>query len=217
MVYGSRQTNGMKMSELQKWKAPALRLIDAAERLIGEYGVEGVSLVQIAKAAGQANKYAVQYHFGSKEALLAAIFETRLERISARRRALMSTLAESGSISIRALLNAMIYPVYAEVSTDGLHHYARFASRVLDSGLAEKTWFQAESFASTVELQSQLRTLAAHLSPVDFELRVMLAMELLMRALTLIDRAASPLGDEQILDAALDMAARAFEPIPGPA
>ena len=49
------------------------RIIDTAERLFAERGVEITSLVEIAKAAGQKNRSALQYHFTNKEGLLNAV------------------------------------------------------------------------------------------------------------------------------------------------
>jgi AcrR family transcriptional regulator len=52
------------------------RLLTVAERLFAEHGFAGVSVRQLTAAAG-VNLAAVNYHFGSKEGLLAAIFELR--------------------------------------------------------------------------------------------------------------------------------------------
>jgi AcrR family transcriptional regulator len=51
-----------------------LRLLRVAEQLFAEHGFRGVSVRQLTAAAG-VNLAAVNYHFGSKEGLLAAIFE----------------------------------------------------------------------------------------------------------------------------------------------
>jgi AcrR family transcriptional regulator len=61
------------------------RLIEVAERLFAERGLDGVSLRQIATEAGTSNNSAVRYHFGSKDALIATIIEYRLPRIIQRR------------------------------------------------------------------------------------------------------------------------------------
>ena len=45
------------------------QIVLTAERLFAEQGLDGVSLRQLAAAAGNANKSAVRYHFGSKEAI----------------------------------------------------------------------------------------------------------------------------------------------------
>jgi len=46
--------------------------------LFGERGSDGVSLRQISSAAGTANNYAVQYHFGDLLRLIRAITKKRM-------------------------------------------------------------------------------------------------------------------------------------------
>lgn len=53
------------------------RLLDVAENLFAEHGYDTVSVRAINSAAGM-NPAAVHYHFGSKEALVAALLESRL-------------------------------------------------------------------------------------------------------------------------------------------
>ena len=50
------------------------RILDAAEALFGEKGFESVSLRDITGRAG-ANVASVNYHFGSKDKLIAAVIE----------------------------------------------------------------------------------------------------------------------------------------------
>ena len=68
------------------------QIVLAAERLFAERGYEGVSLREIGAAAGSGNNSAVQYHFGSKEQLVVAIFENRLTYIDDRRAVLIAQL-----------------------------------------------------------------------------------------------------------------------------
>jgi AcrR family transcriptional regulator len=53
------------------------RLIDTGEFLIAFRGVDGVSLREIASAAGQSNNYAVQYHVKDKTGLVRAILKDK--------------------------------------------------------------------------------------------------------------------------------------------
>jgi len=61
------------------------RILDAAERLFAAEGFHNASLRTITGEAG-ANLAAVNYHFGSKEALLEAVFERRLVPLNHLRR-----------------------------------------------------------------------------------------------------------------------------------
>jgi AcrR family transcriptional regulator len=54
------------------------RILDAAERLFMAHGYEGTSMRQITGEAG-VNLAAVNYHFGSKEALIQEVFRRRLD------------------------------------------------------------------------------------------------------------------------------------------
>ena len=65
--------------------ATALQLLLAAERLFAEHGLAGISLRQISIEAGSSNNSAIQYHFGSKDDLLRAIFAYRLGDLMQRR------------------------------------------------------------------------------------------------------------------------------------
>lgn len=60
------------------------RILDAAERLFTEHGFEGTSMRQITGEAN-VNLAAANYHFGSKEALLQAVFKRRLEWLNTER------------------------------------------------------------------------------------------------------------------------------------
>src|SRR5271154_3690532 len=56
-------------------------LLDAAVRVMSERGIEALSLAQLAEALGFST-YALTYHFGTREELLAAVaehVETRLQ------------------------------------------------------------------------------------------------------------------------------------------
>jgi len=59
-------------------------LLDAAERLFGEHGYDGVGMRMLADAAG-VNLGAATYHYGSKQALYLAIFHRRFRPMDAER------------------------------------------------------------------------------------------------------------------------------------
>ncbi|MDQ7988287.1 MAG: TetR family transcriptional regulator [Candidatus Dactylopiibacterium sp.] len=72
------------------------RILDAAERLFTEHGFEGTSMRQITGEAG-VNLAAANYHFGSKDALLEAVFKRRLAWLNSERLRVLSEMeAEAG-------------------------------------------------------------------------------------------------------------------------
>ena len=60
------------------------RILDAAERLFMAHGYEGTSMRQITSEAS-VNLAAVNYHFGSKEALMQEVFRRRLDWLNEER------------------------------------------------------------------------------------------------------------------------------------
>lgn len=89
------------------------QLLDTAERLFAEEGVDRVSLRDITSAAGT-NVAAVNYHFGSKENLVAAVFRRRLEPLTAERLALLEGFekrSRTGRLKIEQVLYAFVHPV----------------------------------------------------------------------------------------------------------
>jgi AcrR family transcriptional regulator len=114
-------------------KSAREQLVAIAERLFAERGIEAVSLREIGAAAGQRNNSAAQYHFGSREGLVDAIFDTRMAPIDRRRQAMVAELEESGrSTDVRALSEAFVLPLASALGDqDGHSSYARFLAQVV--------------------------------------------------------------------------------------
>jgi AcrR family transcriptional regulator len=114
--------------------ASALRLVVAAERLFAQRGIDGVSLRQIAVDAGSANNSAVHYHFGSKEALIAAIFRHRLPQLINERRLLT---ARCDRDDLRSRLEAQYLPVLNMAESPD-NHYVSFVEQLQRHALASQ-------------------------------------------------------------------------------
>jgi len=108
------------------------RLILAAEKLFAEQGVDAVSLRQVNTAAGQKNASAAHYHFGSKEELIAAIYDFRMARVNKRRLEMFARLdARKAEASLRDLVEAIVYPMVEEIEADKSgKHYIKFIAQV---------------------------------------------------------------------------------------
>ncbi len=106
------------------------RLLLAAERLIADDGLAGVSLRRINAAAGQRNASAVHYHFGSLEAVIAAIFEYRMPAIDRRRNELLDEVVAAGRAgSLEAVVQAVVRSIAEQITTRaGGSPYIRFVA-----------------------------------------------------------------------------------------
>lgn len=102
------------------------QMIDAAERLVAEHGLAAMSLREVQKAAGQRNKSAAQYHFGSRHGLIEAIVAARMGPINeARFERLAAADAAPEPPTLRDLAVAMVEPL-AEATLRPGSCWARF-------------------------------------------------------------------------------------------
>lgn len=80
------------------------RILDVAERLFMEFGYDGTSMRQITGEAS-VNLAAVNYHFGSKEALMQEVFRRRLDWLNEERMRVLDRLeAEAGGQPVKPSL-----------------------------------------------------------------------------------------------------------------
>src|SRR2546425_2393184 len=86
------------------------RILDAAEELFMQHGFEGTSMRLLTTKAG-VNLAAVNYHFGSKHALIEAVFRRRLDPLNVARISGLGKLeAGQRASSPQAVIRAVITP-----------------------------------------------------------------------------------------------------------
>jgi AcrR family transcriptional regulator len=99
-----------------------LRLLDAAERLFGEHGYNGVGMRALTEAA-RVNLAATAYHFGSKKTLYAETFLRRFRVVNAERVKQLATAdreARGLPLTVECIVDCLLRPA-AQV---GLEHPA---------------------------------------------------------------------------------------------
>ncbi|RAK58019.1 TetR/AcrR family transcriptional regulator [Phenylobacterium deserti] len=84
-------------------------VFNAAERLFALHGFQNVSVRDITAEAG-VNLASVNYHFGSKDALLFEIFRRRAAELNRERARLLHEATKSGTPSLRGVLEALFAP-----------------------------------------------------------------------------------------------------------
>jgi AcrR family transcriptional regulator len=110
------------------------RILDAAEKLFARKGFHGASLRGITMEAG-VNLAAVNYHFGSKNALIEAIFERRLLPLNKERFARLAAVQERATREGRQPLPEEILRAFVEPtllfrhSSPGAQHFVTLVGR----------------------------------------------------------------------------------------
>ena len=112
-------------------------ILDAAERLFAEHGVNAVSNRTVGEAAGQGNTAVVGYHFGTKTDLVRAIARRHTERIERRRTEMVAAVPDGSQL--RGWVECLVRPVAEHLAElEAPTWWARFGAQVMtDPGLRE--------------------------------------------------------------------------------
>jgi AcrR family transcriptional regulator len=164
-------------------------LIEAAESLIATAGVDGVSTRQIGAAIGSLNTNVVAYHFGSKEALIEAIYRHRLPGIDQRRGELLDAALHNGTAGdLIALMRVFALPLFEQTDSNGCHSFARFLAGVERAGMIATRGALRSEFPETDRLVAHMLALlpATNIAAIQGRLRIVVSM--IQRALQLIDQ-----------------------------
>jgi len=163
------------------------QLIAAAEKLFAESGIDAVSLRQINVAAGQKNSSAAHYHFGSKDALILAIYGNRMASVNVRREAAIDALEAAGQQqNIRKLVETIVQPIVEEIDADasGRHYIGFMAQAMGHPQLDLEALWQQDNNTGLVRLLNHLRTALPHLEGPLFGQRFGLAFEQIIHSLS---------------------------------
>lgn len=118
----------------------------------------------VAAEAGQRNNSAVQYHFGGRDGLVLAVFRHRMGQINIARLAYLDDIDFSGRTdTVRALIEAFLYPLAEFLATADGSNYARFIARVSPSVDTQSQEFREVSEANN-EVVSRLTRALSHLA-----------------------------------------------------
>ena len=103
-------------------------LMDTAEVLFAERGVQGATTREIVEAARQRNASALTYHFGSRENLLLEILARRGGPVDAGRARLRAGLGEAPATS--ELVWCLVEPYAADLDSPGGRAYLRIVAQL---------------------------------------------------------------------------------------
>lgn len=160
----------------RRFSAPKVRLIEAAEELFGEHGIEGISLRRVAEQAGQKNVNAAQYHFGSREGLLKAILDYRRPQVDEWRRQYLedrNISADDGDI--RLIIFALAVPLLQQPGRTGrqARSFCRFQRSLHLFDAYNAIWNRSQDSAPvTTQLYRSLRRQLPHLPEREWIFRV---------------------------------------------
>lgn len=153
----------------------AIQILDVAERLFANNGIDNVSLREIVRASGQNNLSAAHYHFGSREGLIGTLLSRRIRTINVSRHQRMDELEASGrGGDVYAITSATVVVLGDVVkSTPWGPDYVRVAAQVLFSPNRD-TWrdLAPTTMSGHTRVRDMLRRALPELAPRVFKDRI---------------------------------------------
>jgi AcrR family transcriptional regulator len=181
-----------------------VRLLDAAERLVGERGVDGVSLRAI-NAEAESNVAAAHYHFGSKEALVRAVLDRRMAVLGEERLRQLDALAADPVPSPRRVAAVFVAPLFDFAATPDGRRYVRFLDALHRTGGEWLSVLDAAFSPQWAQLEPVLSRALPELDADRRGRRLALASEIQLRMLAYPDRYAGDLDPDAYRDEVIDV------------
>lgn len=152
-------------------------IMEAAERLFGEEGIDAAAMRAISSAAGQKNASSVQYHFKDRDGLLQAIFIYREGQLDTMRAELLEEARALGHLDdVRWLLRAIFYPEFRHyMDHDGLPYirlHAQYLANLRPRGVPHPVDYECPSTAAYRRAIGLLRQCLSDLSHEEYFLRL---------------------------------------------
>jgi AcrR family transcriptional regulator len=86
------------------------KLVDEAARAFAEHGVFAASLIDITRRAGQRNRGALHYHFGSRSGVLCAVLERHVDFLARREGELLEVALKCPDDDVKSVVEAIVRP-----------------------------------------------------------------------------------------------------------
>ncbi len=161
------------------------RLIQVAQQAFADLGINGASLRRISEMAGTKNVMAAQYHFGSREKLIAAIVEVNRKRLEASRRALCGDdVATLMDMTPQDLFRLVVAPFMARDGDGTGESFVRFLRALVQYAPYNDLWSQQPaSTPFTWAIYDALRRSAAGLDDRRLQMRMNLVGKMIVNAI----------------------------------
>jgi len=150
-------------------KSTKSRILDVAEEMFGEHGLARVSIRDITREA-RVNLAAINYHFGSKEDLVAAVFERRVVPLNEARIAALDVVEKAvgkRTPKLENVLEAFIRPALQSSldASKGGTAFSKLFGRCLSEPSPEVEALLKKQFEPLTErMQAALKRSLPHLS-----------------------------------------------------
>lgn len=179
-------------------------IMNAAEGLMAEHGIKGVSLRSILAAAG-ANSAALHYHFSSREGLIEAILARRGKQNSLRRREMLDELeTRDGTPDVYDVVDAVTEPMLEMLREDGEsgRRFIRFLARLQSDRIGIHHELEERYFSDVRgRIAGMLAAACPHVPREEMMRRATMMVDTMLQSLANSDLMSEEWADEHPADA----------------
>ena len=130
-------------------------LLETAERLFADRGIEAVTVREVQEGAGQSNASVIAYHFGSKTGLVHALVQWRNGRLDERREELLEQMRRDGrEADPRAVVWLLVRPLVASIREGEM--FVPFLARLAENPRANTEYWPEDLTDWTQESMQDL-------------------------------------------------------------
>lgn len=199
-------------------------ILDAAEQLFSERGIEGVSLRCLTGRAG-VNLASVHYHFGSKEQVVKAVFRRRVRVVNRQRIERLERLERHGDPRLEEILTALFEPgLRLAADPERGRRFMRLGARIFFEPAKYMAHLFEEEFAEVIRrFRAALERSLPDLPPEELRIRMHFAIGVLVHTMLDTERArkltipcGGPPGERRILTSMVSFVAAGLRASPGP-
>jgi AcrR family transcriptional regulator len=190
---GAAQSPDFKTASKRPRGVVRTKLLDAAERLFGQNGVEGVSLREIALAAGQRNVSAVNYYFKDKQGLVEELINDRFAEVEAGRQHFIEGAGDLNTCVTAVLLKFLWQPIVDLCARRGGNWFIQFHLSYLLHNSEEKHPFMTmpDHYPASGKLLAALQVRSSHLPLEQYRYRLGLIFMMFWVAISRYDTEAA--------------------------
>ncbi|MGI9279179.1 MAG: TetR/AcrR family transcriptional regulator [Endozoicomonas sp.] len=144
-------------------------LINTAEKLFAEKGVESTTLFDVFKASGLKNRSALQYHFKDKPGLINAVLNKHSESVAKIRSEMLNELEHRDSHTLYDIIRAIVLPMATQLENpDGGEEFIQLHSQLMVSKQYRELRAQRpEYMEEKIRIMTLIRPFLATDKPVE--------------------------------------------------
>ncbi|WP_213958971.1 MULTISPECIES: TetR/AcrR family transcriptional regulator [unclassified Variovorax] len=184
----------------------ARRLLETAERLFAEEGVDGVALSRIVSMSGHRNASALHYHFGSRQAIVSNVLNMRLDHINGLRNVMLDKIEREGrGGNGRDVFEAVVLPLQQTIASTawGADYVQVLAQSVLNPRIMRSDLIDRGKLTGFLRVRKLLHAALPGVPPPVLDDRFVWANENVILGLARWSRADA--ADRMLVDVAQDL------------